>query len=164
MSARAMGAGLVLATEPNANRAARAEGLGVDEVLPVGDEFEDRIQSLTGGVGVDSAIECSGTEAGLSACVTAVRSKGTVIQVGLHTGLPSVDPMQWCLKDLSIEATWAYPVHVWPRVGRLVASGRLPIERIVTTRTTLDQVVEAGFERLIDPSGGETKVLIKSIA
>ena len=164
MAARALGAGQVLAVEPNPNRAARADELGVDEVLPVGPDLVGAVLDLTDGVGVDAAIECSGTEAGFNTGVDAVKAKGTVVQAGLHTGRASVDPMQWCLKDLRIEATWAYPVQVWPRVGRLVSTGRLPVERVVTSEIGIDDVVEKGFDQLIDPAGGESKVLVTATA
>lgn len=162
MAARAMGAGLVLAVEPNPNRAARAPEMGVDEVLGVGEEMAGRVAELTDGVGVDAAIECSGTQGGLNGCVSAVRGNGTVVQTGLHTGPASVDPMAWCLKDIRIEATWCYPVQAWPRVARLVATGRFPIERVVSSTTTIERVVEDGFDRLIDPTGDELKVLVRS--
>lgn len=160
MGARALGAGLILAVEPNQHRASRSADYGVDRVLPAGPETADQVMDLTGGVGVDAAIECSGTEAGLNTGVDSVRAKGIVVQAGLHTGLASVDPMKWCLKDLQIQATWAYPVHVWARVGRLIATGRLPVERVISSQIGVDDVVEKGFDRLIDPAGEESKVLV----
>ncbi|MBT8248842.1 MAG: alcohol dehydrogenase catalytic domain-containing protein [Acidimicrobiia bacterium] len=163
MAARALGAGQVLAVEPNENRASRAGHFGVDKVLAADDGLTESILKLTGGIGADATIECSGTEAGLNVCVDAVRAKGVVVQAGLHTGRASVDPMAWCLKDLTIEATWAYPTHVWPRVARLVATGRLPVERVVTSEIGVDDVVKDGFDRLVDPNGTETKVLVSPI-
>lgn len=163
MAARATGAGLVLATEPNPNRASRAADFGVDEVVPVGDGFADRIAELTDGIGVDAAVECSGTQAGLSGCLDAVRGKGTVVQAGLHTAPATIDVMsQLSLKDARVEATWCYPVQSWPRVARLAASGRFPIESVVSHRTSIDGVVDEGFEPLVDPTGNELKVLVSA--
>ena len=162
MAARALGATTVLAVEPNANRAGRANELGVDRVLPVGSELGATVIELTKGIGVDAAIECSGTEAGLNSAVDAVRAKGTVVQAGLHTGMAKVDPMKWCLKDLTIEATWAYPVQMWQRVGQLVATGSLPVERVISSEIGIDDVVERGFEALVDPNGSESKVLVSA--
>jgi (R,R)-butanediol dehydrogenase/meso-butanediol dehydrogenase/diacetyl reductase len=47
----------------------------------------------------------------------------------------------------------------WPRVVRLIAQGKYPVEKIVTSRLSLDEVVVKGFDRLIDPSGDQVKVL-----
>jgi (R,R)-butanediol dehydrogenase / meso-butanediol dehydrogenase / diacetyl reductase len=160
MAARALGAAKVFAVEPNPNRAASADELGVDQVIDVGPNLADTVLELSDGVGVDASIECSGTEAGFNSGIDSVRAKGTVVQAGLHTGMASVDPMKWCLKDLHIEATWAYPIQVWPRVSRLVAAGQLPVERVVSSEIDIQNIVEEGFERLVDPSGTESKVLV----
>jgi (R,R)-butanediol dehydrogenase/meso-butanediol dehydrogenase/diacetyl reductase len=112
------------------------------------------------GVGVDSAIECSGSEAALNLCVEAVRNRGTVAQVGLHVKRASVDPALWALKDITVEATWCYPVTMWPRVISLIESGKLPVEKIITGHIRADDVVEKGFRTLLDPRGHQMKILV----
>lgn len=161
MAALALGAGRVFVSEPNPSRARHARELGAAAVWdPAQESVLDAIRDATDGGGVDRAIECSGSSAGLNLCLDAVRAAGVVVQAGLHTAKASVDPMQWCLKDLTIEATWAYPVTAWPRIAQLIARGALPVERIVTRRTGLETVVEHGFDPLVDPSGREMKVLV----
>lgn len=163
LSARALGAGRVFVSEPNPNRATHAQNLGASAVFdPTAEDVASALRDETAGDGVDRAIECSGTGAGLNLCIDALRAGGVVVQTGLHTAKPSVDPMQWCLKDLTIEATWAYPVDVWPRIARLIARGGLPVERVVTRRAGLENIVAEGFDALVDPSGQEMKVLISS--
>jgi (R,R)-butanediol dehydrogenase / meso-butanediol dehydrogenase / diacetyl reductase len=160
LAALALGAGRVFVSEPNPHRAERARELGATVVWdPTAENAGGAITDLTDG-GVDRAIECSGTGPGLNLCVEAVRAGGVVVQAGLHTSKPAVDPMQWCLKDLTIEATWAYPVTAWPRIAQLIARGALPADLVVTRRTGLESVVEDGFDSLIDPSGREMKVLV----
>ena len=63
------------------------------------------------------------------------------------------------MKDLRIEGTWCYNVTDWPRVIRLVAAGKYPVDKIVTSQLPLDSIVSGGFDRLIDPTGKEVKVL-----
>jgi (R,R)-butanediol dehydrogenase/meso-butanediol dehydrogenase/diacetyl reductase len=128
---------------------------------PKKDDVVQIIRSQTEeGVGVDSAIECVGNESALNTCVEAVRNRGTVAQVGLHVRRASVDPALWAMKDITIEATWCYPVTIWPRVIALIESGKLPVERIITGRIKADDVVEKGFRTLLDPSGNQMKVLV----
>jgi (R,R)-butanediol dehydrogenase/meso-butanediol dehydrogenase/diacetyl reductase len=161
LAALALGAGRVFVSEPNANRAEHARNLGATAVWdPSTDDVPEAVREATEGGGVDRALECSGTGPGLNLCVQAVRAGGVVVQAGLHTAHPSVDPMLWCLKDLTIEATWAYPVTSWPRIAALIARGVLPVERVVTRRAGLDDVVRDGFDALVDPKGVEMKVLV----
>jgi threonine dehydrogenase-like Zn-dependent dehydrogenase len=70
-----------------------------------------------------------------------------------------VDPMLWALNDLKIVGSWCYGVNDWPRVAAQIASGRLPVERVVTGRLGMEEA-EAGFERLTSGSTEDMKVLI----
>jgi (R,R)-butanediol dehydrogenase/meso-butanediol dehydrogenase/diacetyl reductase len=158
-----LGAGQILIAEPNPRRAAFAEGLGVGDVLTAtGGALLDIVRDRTDGLGVDVAIECAGKEAALNTAVDAVRPQGTVVQTGLHVSPATTFPDRWASKDITIEGTWCYAVTDWPRVIRLIARGRYPVERIVTSRLSLHDVVTKGFDRLIDPQGDQVKVLASS--
>lgn len=163
LCALAAGAGTVYLSEPNHARAQRAKGLGATEIFnPRETDIVADIKERTGGIGVDVAIECAGNEHALDACVNATRKAGTVAQTGLHVGKASVTPMTWAEHDLSIIGTWCYPVYDFPRITAQIASGALPVEKIVTGRTTLEHTVPEGFDRLIDPAGDEIKVLVSA--
>jgi (R,R)-butanediol dehydrogenase/meso-butanediol dehydrogenase/diacetyl reductase len=160
LAASALGAGEVFIAEPNPKRAEFAERLGVAHVLTsVADELTSELAERTDGAGMDVAIECAGKEAALNVCVDSVRPQGTVVQTGLHVRPASTYPDRWASKDITIEGTWCYSVTDWPRVIRLIARGRYPVERIVTATLPLSEVVSAGFDRLIDPLGDQVKVL-----
>jgi (R,R)-butanediol dehydrogenase / meso-butanediol dehydrogenase / diacetyl reductase len=160
----AVGASKIFVSEPNPNRRRQIERLGVatatldpkaaDVVQYIKDHTEE-------GVGVDSAIECSGIEAAFNTCVGAVRSHGTVVQTGLHVKKALVDPALWALKDITIEATWCFQVTMWPRVIGLITSGRLPVEKLISRRIAPEDIVERGFKPLLDPTGDEMKVMVK---
>lgn len=165
LAALALGAGEVYIAEPNPARARAAHGLGVAAVLPeVGADLVTRLADLTHGHGIDIAIECAGKEAALNACIDALKPRGTVVQVALHVASATVLPERWAIKDLTIEGTWCYRVTDWPRVLRLIATGRFPVERVVTAQLPLDRVVQDGFDRLVDPHGDQVKVLASARA
>jgi (R,R)-butanediol dehydrogenase/meso-butanediol dehydrogenase/diacetyl reductase len=120
------------------------------------------IRERTAGLGVDVAIECAGNEAALRSCLGAVRTNGTVAQVGLHVKDAAIDMMEVAERELTIKGTWCYSVHEWPRIMGMIASGMLPVERTVSAWIELDRSVDEGFERLIDPAGDQTKVLVQT--
>ena len=160
--AYANGARVVVA-EPNPNRAGFARSLDVGEVLdPTHEGTVERLRDMTDGLGVDAAVECSGNERALNTCIDATRSAGTVVQTGLHTGPAAIEPMQVSLKDLSVVGTWCYPIYDWPRIISLVASGRCPVERVVTAQIEAGDVVTGAFEPLLDPQGREMKVMVSA--
>ena len=165
LSAKAAGASLIVAAEPNPNRRRILTEIAPYAIVvdPAEGKLMEVIRDLTEeGVGVDVAMECVGLEASLNACAEAVRRQGKVVQVGLHMKNASVDAMLWALKDITIEATWCYPVQVWPRIARLIASGEFPVERVITGSIDASDVVADGFEALLDPSGQHLKIVVRT--
>jgi (R,R)-butanediol dehydrogenase/meso-butanediol dehydrogenase/diacetyl reductase len=163
LAAYAAGAGEVFLSEPNARRAAWAESLDTAGVLdPTSTDVVAWLRDQTDGLGVDVAIECSGSEAGLRAAIGAVRTRGTVAQVGLHVKDAAIDPMRLSEREITLTGTWAYDVHEWPRYMAQVASGAFPVEKVVTDKIGLDDVVTKGFDVLTDPSGDQIKILVAS--
>jgi threonine 3-dehydrogenase len=97
--ARALGARYIIGVEPNEEHQMLAKALGADEVLAptnVGSdrphaythdsELARRIRELTDGVGVDVALEMSGSNASVNNAVAACRRGGHVILFGLKAG------------------------------------------------------------------------------
>lgn len=163
LAARAAGAGQVFLSEPNAKRAARAASLGVDAVLdPTATDVVAELRERTGGRGVDAALECSGNEQALRACLEAVRARGAVAQVGLHGRDAAIDVMAMTRREVTLTGVWGYSVHDWPRISAQVESGSFPVERVVTSTIGLEEIVELGFEPLADPASDEIKVLVQS--
>ncbi|MBO6639122.1 MAG: 2,3-butanediol dehydrogenase [Roseitalea sp.] len=165
LAARAAGASLIIVSEPNPNRRRIMTEIApyATVVDPAGDDLQQAVNDLTEeGVGVDVALECVGLEVSLNACAEAVRRQGRVVQVGLHMKPASIDAMLWALKDITVEATWCYPVQIWPRIARMIAGGTFPVEKIVTASIDADDTVEKGFEALLDPSGQHLKILVRT--
>ena len=72
-----------------------------------------------------------------------------------------IDPRRLTLRDVAIRGCNCFPVDSWPRVIRLIASGRLPVERIVTGEVALDDVVDGGFGALMAPGSPHVKILVR---
>lgn len=96
--ARLLGAGLIIAVEHMPRRKELARTFGADEVVdytepdPIG-----RIRKITGGSGVDSAIEALGAQATFEAAVKATRPGGTISVVGYfgHGDYVSIPRLDW---------------------------------------------------------------------
>jgi (R,R)-butanediol dehydrogenase/meso-butanediol dehydrogenase/diacetyl reductase len=163
LAARAAGASTLFVSETNPNRLSKAQEI-VPGVIPIDPRSDDLVKivrdNTESGVGVDTALECVGHEGSLNACVNAVRRQGVVVQAGLHVRAASVEPMLWALKDISIEATWCYPVQIWPRIASMIAAGIFPVERVVTATIDAADVVRDGFEALLNPSGEHLKIMV----
>ena len=163
LACAAIGAAKIFVSEPNANRRRHIEALGVPTA------FSTRRPTMSCSHLRDAdrgrrrgrfRHRMLGQRGGAQHLLEAVRNHGTVAQVGLHVKQGDVDPALWALKDITIEATWCYPVTIWPRVINMIASGRLPVEKLITGHIDATDVVEKGFKPLLDPGGREMKVMV----
>jgi len=160
MYASAVGAATVVMAEPNPNRAALARAMDIGPVLdPTSGELESYLADLTHGLGVDVTAECSGSTPGLTAALNNTRRRGSVVQTGLHTKPATIDAMALSEKDISLIGSWCYLITDWPRIIRLIASQKYPVEKVVTAQIPLEKVVSQGFDVLVDPQGDQLKVL-----
>jgi (R,R)-butanediol dehydrogenase/meso-butanediol dehydrogenase/diacetyl reductase len=160
MYASAVGAATVVIAEPNPNRAGLARAMDIGPVLdPTSGELEAYLADLTNGIGVDVTAECSGSTPGLTTALASTRRRGAVVQTGLHTRPATLDAMMLSEKDVSLIGSWCYLITDWPRIIRLIASGKYPVEKVVTAQIPLEDVVARGFDVLVDPRGDQLKVL-----
>ena len=70
--------------------------------------------------------------------------------------------MLWALKDITIEATWCYPITIWPRIIALIESGKLPIAKIIDGRISAEDVVSKGFDVLTAATNDKLKILVST--
>ncbi len=96
--AKALGASRIIGIEPMENHRKMALELGADHVIPLETHTQknhphqfdqpvvDAIRELTGGIGVDVAMEMSGYNASLNNTIKSVRRGGDVVLFGLKSG------------------------------------------------------------------------------
>jgi threonine dehydrogenase-like Zn-dependent dehydrogenase len=81
--ARLRGAGLIIGVETVDRRQRLARDYGADEIVDFAEEDPvERILELTGGEGVDTAIEALGAEASLQTAVKVTKPGGTISNIG----------------------------------------------------------------------------------
>jgi (R,R)-butanediol dehydrogenase/meso-butanediol dehydrogenase/diacetyl reductase len=159
LAARAAGAAAVYLSELNPRRRARADALGVTAVLdPTEVDVPALIQGESAG-GADVSIECTGNARAVAAGLQALRPGGTLMQTGLHVRPAEVDLRNVTLRDITVRGANCFPVHSWPRVIGLIASGALSVERTLTSEVALADGLDA-FEALLDPEGDEIKIVL----
>lgn len=161
LAAASAGAARLYVSEPNASRRAAIEALGVTETFdPGAGDVVGELLERTGGIGVDVAIECSGNGRALAACVAATRARGVIGQTGLGMHSPTVDVERITMNALTLVGCWCWPARDFGKVVSLVSAGRFPVEKVVSRRIALDDIVEDGFENLLAPTTGDMKVLV----
>jgi threonine dehydrogenase-like Zn-dependent dehydrogenase len=163
IAARALGAGSVHITARHPHQAKLAAELGATTVLTDDPATAtEQVRDLTAGLGADLVVETVGGHADtLNLAWDLVRPQGTVSVLGVFQGQIPVD----LLKPLTREVWVTFPIcygvidglHDYEVAIELIASGRAPVEKLVTSRFPLEQAPEA-FRTAADKSTGSVKV------
>ena len=156
--ALATGASKIFVTDLSDNRLKKAKEVGATQTFDARDkEIPQKIKDITGH-GVDVFIDAAGAQASFDTGINSLRNGGTAVLVALFGKKVTHDALNQTLRELTIIGTAAYR-NIFPEVIALISSGRLPVENLVTSVIKLDEIVEKGFEALVnDPS--EVKVLV----
>jgi alcohol dehydrogenase len=136
------GASKVIAVDSNKFRLEKALELGATDAFEAGPGVLADVQALTDGLGVDVAIEAVGYPETLLTAASLVRPGGRIANIGVH-GVPVELPMQdmW-IQNLTLTMGLVDTVSI-PTLLKMVASGRIPAERMGTHRFTFAQIEEA---------------------
>jgi alcohol dehydrogenase len=161
--ARLRGASCIIAVDAVPERLQMAKKMGADHTIDYRalDAVEE-IMRLTGGLGVDVAIEALGTQQTFENCLRVLKPGGTVSSLGVYSGklaLP-VDAFAAGLGDQSIVTTLCPGgKERMRRLMAIVASGRLDLKPLITHRYRLEQIEDA-YELFADQRDGVLKVAI----
>ncbi|MGY1602296.1 alcohol dehydrogenase catalytic domain-containing protein [Geodermatophilus sp. SYSU D00815] len=136
------GASRVIAVDTNKFRLQKALEFGATDAVEVGPGTVDDVRALTGGEGVDVAIEAVGYPETLRTACALVRPGGSVANIGVH-GVPVELPLQemW-IQNLTLTMGLVDTVSI-PTLLTMVAGGRIPAEKMGTHTFTFGQIDEA---------------------
>jgi alcohol dehydrogenase len=147
----AAGATTIVAVDTVAAKLDLARELGATHAVNAGEGAVAEVRELTGG-GADKAIETVGSERVLAEAYAATRRGGTTVTVGLPdpSRMLSIPAVSLVTEERTLRGSYlgsSVPARDIPRFVDLHAAGRLPVERLLTHRLTLDELNE-GFDRL----------------
>lgn len=125
------------------NRLEVAKRFGATHTFKVnGDEAKQRILNLTGGKGVDTAIEAVGVPATFEFCQEIIAPGGVIANVGVH-GVKA---------DLHLETLWSQNISITtrlvdtvstPMLLKTVQSGKIDPKKLITHHFKLDGILDA---------------------
>ncbi len=149
-AARALGARIVIASDLNPLRLATATRMGADRAINAADEDVARIVAdMTGGAGVDVAIEYSGSEAGFRTAFECLAKGGDLRLVGAPPEAIPVDFTWWLLKcpvmhNIHGRRIW----KTWHRSTRLIHDNLVDLSPVRSHVLPLSDSIR-GFELIL---------------
>ncbi|MRV73852.1 alcohol dehydrogenase catalytic domain-containing protein [Duganella sp. FT92W] len=111
-------------------------------VKAVGRAAELAVLELTGGRGVDTAIEAVGIAATFELCTAIIAPGGTVANVGVHGGKAELDLARLWSHNITI-TTRLVDTAVIPQLLKAVQSRRLDPSSLITHRYALEEISQA---------------------
>lgn len=134
----------VIGVDMNAYRRDLARDLGAAAVVDPDDpEALAQIMALTGGIGVDKAMDCSGEPAAQRMCIDAARRKGRVAFIGEGGDVTVGVSRDLIRKGLTLHGVWHYNLAYTPRMMRVIGEVGEQLDRLVTHQFPMDRVQEA---------------------
>jgi S-(hydroxymethyl)glutathione dehydrogenase/alcohol dehydrogenase len=163
-AARAAGAGRVVAVDIAPAKEALARAAGATDFVLASDTTARDIRALTGGRGVDVAIECAGRADTIRAAWSATRRGGRAVVVGIGGRDQRVAFSALELFHSSRTLTGCVygnsdPARDLPGLAERVRDGRLDLAALVTDRIALADLPDA-LAALRTPGGGGRTLVV----
>lgn len=161
--AKLMGASFIIGVDSVDSRLEMAKKMGADVVI----NFKEQdpvaeIKRLTGGWGVDVAIEALGQQSTFENCLKSVHPSGTVSSLGVYSHNLDVplQPFIYGIGDIKVVTTLCpggkERMH---RLMEMVRTKRLNLRQLLTHKFTLDNIADA-YEFFANQKDGVMKVAL----
>jgi len=159
--AKICGASLVIAVDTIDSALERAMKVGADKVInPKKEEPTRKIKEMTGGMGIDLAVEFIGLKETIGQAVRCVRMGGRTVVVGLGAEEISLPPPTMFVRtELSLLGSYGSTTLEIQNVIDLVASGKLNLSDSITERFPLEEV-NKGLDHLHKKIGNPVRIVI----
>ncbi len=142
-AAKAAGAAEVIAIDTVEDRLAMAESFGATPVHLTEQDPRAEVKRLTGGRGVDLAVEAVGNPEALDLALRLARKAGTISVTGVYAERVEVHMGLLWIKALTMTSGHANVIKHLDRVLELLSEGKLDPAPLVTHHMKLDEAPEA---------------------
>jgi threonine dehydrogenase-like Zn-dependent dehydrogenase len=144
IASRRLGAGRIIALSRNPKRQALAREFGATDILPErGRAAVEAVKEMTGGIGVDAALECVGTGESLETAMNIARPGSVVGAIGAPHAIAFPVMEKVVYGNIGLCGGVAPARTYIPELLGDVLEGRINPGRVFDFETTLDGIVEA---------------------
>jgi len=155
---RAAGCSRVFVTDPDPTRLALSEELGSTAVLRSGPELIEKVLQLTGGIGVEVAIEAVGITPAIHSAIDCVRKGGSVVLVGNVAPEVTIPLQKVVSRQIRLQGSCA-SAGEYPRAIDLMSKGKINVKPLISAIAPLTDGPR-WFERLYAREPNLMKVVL----
>jgi L-iditol 2-dehydrogenase len=128
---RVAGCSRVFVTDPDATRLSLSATLGATSVLPSGPDLTKNVLEMTGGVGVDVAVEAVGITPAIHSSIDSVRKGGSVVLVGNVTPEVTIPLQKVVSRQIRLQGSCA-SAGEYPRAIELMSNGQIKVKPFIS--------------------------------
>lgn len=172
------GAKNIMVAELTENRKRFASYYGATHILdPREVDVAAKVRELTDGVGADVVFDTAGVEVALNGAIAACRTHGTIVNIAVWEKRPAIRVNELMYSEVNYTGSALYDESAFREVIRALSYGesrlllaqvdfsnnvlgQLKPERMVTSKIKLDEVVEKGFQALVNDRDSHCKILV----
>lgn len=154
----AAGSSRIFVADVDSTRLKLAEQAGATAVLFAKADLVEQVMQLTGGAGVDLAIEAVGRNETVQASIESVRKGGAVVLVGNISPEVALPLQKVVTRQIRLQGSCA-SAGEYPRAIELLASGAIQVKPLITAVAPLEEGPR-WFERLYSREPNLMKVIL----
>jgi L-iditol 2-dehydrogenase len=143
---RVEGCSRIFVADIDSSRLKQALDLGATDAIAAHSDPAAQIMELTGGAGVDIAVEAVGRSETVDAAISSVRKGGTVVLVGNISPEVTLPLQKVVSRQIRLQGSCA-SAGEYPRAIDLMASGAIRVQPLITAIAPLEEGPQ-WFERL----------------
>lgn len=141
-----------------------ARDLGASHIVMADDEeIPSKVKDLTDGLGADAVIVTITSDSALAQAFKSARRRATIVLVGGYSNEQRVRLAEVVSNEFLVRGSACYGMSGldtdFESAIKILSSGDLPLDRMITHRFSLDQIAEA-FRTSADKTTGAIKVLV----
>lgn len=160
IAAKAAGAKEIFAFDLSEARLEKAKEVGATHAINSGQTDPVEFVRSIYPDGVDRTFEAAGVAPTFNQSIAVTRARGTVAIIALYEKPLQFEPMKLTASGVRLVSTLAYETDVFENTIRLIASGQMNVSPVITDRIELEDIVNKGFEALLNDKS-QAKILVK---
>tara|TARA_Y100001970_G_scaffold20702_1_gene23340 strand:+ start:476 stop:1507 length:1032 start_codon:yes stop_codon:yes gene_type:complete len=162
--AKAAGAGMVIAVEPDESRRSLALATGSDIAVAPGEDLHATLEEVTQGLRADLVYDCAGIPQTMQQSVDMARRGGSVCLVGVTGEEARINPIRWISKEITLNTSMVFTLEEMKATANMIQDGRISVaplrDGVVdldALGTTIDDLAHRRINAvkiLVDPTAG----------
>ena len=162
--AKAAGAGIVIAVEPDESRRSLALATGSDIAVAPGEDLHATLEEVTQGLRADLVYDCAGIPQTMQQSVDMVRRGGSVCLVGVTGEEARINPIRWISKEITLNTSIVFTLEEMKATANMIQDGRIAVAALRdgvvdldALGSTIDDLAHRRLDAvkiLVDPTAG----------